>query len=158
GLRWEINTPPLDYAHHETTFDPTKGIPLTEHQGYIGEHVWAFDWHDYGPRLGFAWQPFGDGKTVMRGGFGAFFNSFALNNGTSAVFAGFPYSISNTYSSTPQAPVVLSNPFPSSNAVSSNNLAGADYNFKNARVYEWTLGIQHQFAKDLLFDITYMGS
>jgi hypothetical protein len=158
GLRWEMNTPPLDYAGHETSFDPAKGVPLVKNTSYIGDHIWAFDWHDYGPRVGFAYQPFGDGKTVVRGGFGTFFNSFSLNNGTSAVFAGYPYTISNTYSSSAAQPVVLSNPFPTANAVTANNLAGADYNFSNARVYEYTLGVQHQLQKDLLLEVTYMGS
>ena len=158
GLRWEINTPPLDYAHHETSFDPKTGMPLEEGQEYIGTHAWAFDWHDFGPRLGFAYQPFADGKTVIRGGVGAFYNSFSLNNGTSNIYAGYPWTLSNTYASSVTQPVLLSNPFPAANAVTSNNLAGAEYHFKNARVYEWSLGVQRQLTTDMLVELTYMGS
>ena len=164
GLRWEINTPPLDYAGHEVNFDTTKGIPViqgtTPYLYYqpdgFGQHVLHFDWHDYAPRLGFAWQPFHDGKTVVRGGAGVFFNNLSFYNGLSSIYAAYPLKYS--YASSTAQPLLLSNPFPSANAATTSQPTGADPNLVNPRVYEWSLGVQRQLTNDMLVDVTYFGS
>ena len=158
GLRWEINTPALDYNHHLTNFDAAKGIPVTAGTDGFGEHLVGFDWHDYAPRLGFAWQPFRDGKTVLRGGIGTFYNNNEFYNTFSGIEGGYPYAISNTYTSSLAQPLLLSNPFPSGNAVISNTLKGMDPKFRNARSYEWSMGLQRQLMKDMVLEITYLGS
>jgi hypothetical protein len=159
GLRWEMNTPPLEYGHGGTNFDPVKGIPVTENTDGYGVHMFNFDWHDYAPRVGFAWQPWGDNKTVVRGGAGTFYQGFpTFNGGTANVYVGFPLTVTNTYTSSLLQPITLSDPFPSANAVTSNTLTGAFKNFVNARIYEWSLGVQHQLTNSMLVEATYMGS
>jgi hypothetical protein len=170
GLRWEVNTPPIDRGRHLTNFDPVKGIPITQANpapnapggpitvGFPGERVFNFDYRDFAPRFGFAWQPFGTGKTVVRGGAGTFFQNFGLWNGTGNIRFGAPYTINNTYTSSIAQPISLSNPFPASNAVTSNSLSGLDPNYKNQRVYEWSLGFQRQLTQSLMAEITYFGS
>ena len=164
GLRWEINTVPLDRGNHLVNFDPVKGVAAVQGttpwltfvpDGY-GEHVLANDWYDYAPRFGFAWQPFRDGKTVVRGGFGTFQQyPDSYNSNISNVLSLSP--INYSYVSSIAQPISLSNPFPSTNAVTSSNPAGATFQYKNARTYEWSLGVQRQLTKDMLFEITYFG-
>ena len=158
GLRWELNTPITQNFGRLTNFDTVKGIPVIQGTDGFGEHVWSFDWHDYGPRVGIAWQPFHDGKTVVRAASGMFYNALLILQSLSALSSGYPFTYNNSYSSSLAQPILISNPFPVSNAVVSATVAGADPTFKNAKVTEWSLGIQRQLPKDMLFSVTYFGS
>jgi hypothetical protein len=171
GLRWELNTPAILLDNHETSFNPTTGQAVTQANpapfapggaivvGFSGNHVYNYDWHDYAPRLGFAWQPFKDGKTVIRGGAGTFFNNTSIfNSGISTAYSGVPYAANYTYTSSLTQPVLLSNPFPTSDAVTTNSPAGIAQAFRNPRVYEWSTGVQRQLAQDMTLEVTYFGS
>ena len=71
---------------------------------------------------------------------------------------GFPVTVTQAFTSSVAQPLLLSNPFPTANAVISNTTNGAQFNFRNARIYEWSLGLQRQLASDMILEVTYMGS
>jgi outer membrane receptor protein involved in Fe transport len=71
GLRWEAQTGPyknnLDTAPLRAL--AAAGSPSTKSQ----------DWNNFGPRLGFAWDVFRDGHTVVRGGYGIYYDEIFQN-------------------------------------------------------------------------------
>jgi hypothetical protein len=71
GLRWEVQTGPyyndLDTAPLQTLRD--AGYPTEKEQ----------DWNNVGPRIGFAWDVMGDARTVVRGGYGMYYDEIFQN-------------------------------------------------------------------------------
>jgi hypothetical protein len=87
GLRWEPKLPPIDRLHNLVGFVPGQqstvapnaptGLVYPGDDG-IGEEVFPRDYNNFAPRVGGAYDLFGTGKTIVRGGYGVFFIDPAL--------------------------------------------------------------------------------
>jgi carboxypeptidase family protein len=140
-----------------TSADPQllAKIPATAARGfYQPEHLFA-------PRIGFSYAPFGD-KTVVRGGFGIFYDKPEGNvlgsgiNSQGYVPWAQSASISGTNASLSQfdaAPGAAAVPVPTT-----LSLNGVNPKLVVARTYEYSFGIEHELPTDALLRINYVGN
>jgi hypothetical protein len=110
------------------------------------------------PRVGFAYDLAGNGKTVVRAGFGMFFERVQGNDVYNAAlnppFAYIP-SANNVYFSNPNTSaltgVTTSQSFPS-------NLTNIKYNYPPPGTADYSFGLQHQLAPSVVAVLQYVGS
>ena len=88
GVRWDIQTPPTDPFNRGTTFEAgvqSTAVPaaptgaLFFGDAGVTRGIVPVRWHHVSPRVGLAWDPFGDVKTSVRAGAGVFYGSVSGN-------------------------------------------------------------------------------
>ncbi|MFZ0339330.1 MAG: TonB-dependent receptor [Terracidiphilus sp.] len=153
GLRFEWNGTPVEGANRFTIFNPSA-LTLTQ----VGTNGLAADAaykqnYNYEPRLGFAYDVFGTGKTVVRGGY-----AYLVDQPVAGVVTGMasnpPFSLAVTYNSTP---IPLSSLYADA-AASGISLYGVNPSYKNAYIESFNLNVQQALPWGMVGQIYYDGS
>ena len=77
GLRWDWDSNVLAEGDAHKPCPDLTATPDTRCvwiRNVLGPHDSSASWKNFGPRLGFAWDPFGRGTTVFRGGYGIYYD------------------------------------------------------------------------------------
>jgi len=171
GLRYELPFPATENKNRVNLFVPgaqSKAIPTAPAgllypgdpgvpSGLVSTQKTAF-----APRVGFAWDPRGDAKTVVSAAYGIFYEPYYTGQGgplqdpisappyLKTLQIGFPV---NSFANPFYNPNPFGQPFPEP-----MTLLVVSRNLRLPYAQDWNLNIQQSFGADWLFQIGYVGT
>ncbi len=193
GLRYELHPPMTDSGYNVGAFMPNYGtngalvvpnkqaigmadpglvgsVPntplLTAAQAGIPSALRYTDTKDFGPRIGFAWRPFANNKTVIRGGYGRFIEAplgFALLAGWATTSSFVPF-YGNYYTDPNNTIPAISFPAPFPNPIDQAQPGFASFfyafpiHYKDPSVQQWNLTVERELGFDTGLRVSYIGN
>lgn len=128
--------------------------------------LWKSDWNNFAPRVGFAWDVRGDGRTSVRGGYGMAYERNFGNVTYNVLFNPPEYLVASIDAPTdvPSLPIYTdpAGPFGGvagvTKAIPSGSLRHVDQNIETAYAHFWGGSVQHELPGRLVAKLEYSGS
>jgi hypothetical protein len=170
GLRWDVYVPWIEQDNRQSNFDEVTGRFIIASDNAVvngvevGRYLQTYSRRDLAPRLGMAYDVRGDGRTIVRGGFGVYWNFSP--GGTSSSKAQNPPFLQSTALTTNLAQTTLrvQDGLPPPPGVDPNRPSAGttrsifDVNFRDAYAQNWNVNIQQAFGANYALEVAYVGS
>jgi hypothetical protein len=169
GLRYDLFVPWVEINDKQSNFDPSIGkfvvaSPDAVINGIkVGRYLQTYGRRDFGPRFGFAYDLTGNGRTIVRGGYGIFWN-FTPGGTSSSKAQNPPFLQATTFTTSFGTNLVLSNGLPAppgvdpSRAPAGTTRSAFDVNFRDAHAHTFNVNVQRQFGTNYMVEAAYSGS
>jgi hypothetical protein len=159
GLRWEVNPAPSGDANTQPLTVRGLDNPKTATVAPRGERLYSATYANFAPRVGISWQPFRDRDTVIRAGFGSFYDLGYAFTGSVYSPSNYPYSrtttLTNVAINDPRlfgeaGPLNLNPPYPRLFAYSDS--------YKLPYTLQYNVAIEQPLGRDNALSLTYVGA
>ncbi len=157
GVRYEFNSAIVDIGGQSRNFDFTKQelFPAVLTRGALNDPSKKL----FAPRIGFAWRPFGGNNTVIRTGYGIFYNVNMMNMFVPALAANPPNNLNINELNSAGAVRIRMRTADQAAALNINSeINSADRKKGVGDVQQWNFNIQRMLPKSVLVEAGYMGS
>jgi hypothetical protein len=163
GLRWDFFGVIDEKNHLLSNFDPARGLVQVGSAGL--PRLYDRDWNNFSPRLGLAWNLNGKGKTVLRAGWGLFYDAFSQD-----FFAGqLPFNTFNpgpAFNPVGPSPILFSfstvdtiqNGVPIFTDFLDSDVFAVDPNLRTPYVQNYNVNIQRELFRNGVLEVGYVGS
>ena len=163
GLRWDYFGVIDEKNHLLSNFSPTTGLVQVGSPGL--PRLYDRDWNNFSPRLGVAWNVHGNGKTVVRAGWGLFYDAFSQD-----FFAGqLPFNTFNpgpAFNPVGPSPIlfsfstepVIQNGVPIFTDFLDSDVFAVDSNLRTPYIQNYNFNIQQELFRNGVLEVGYVGS
>jgi hypothetical protein len=182
GVRYQYFVPVKDENNVLTSFDPAlysranaptcrtaacgtlirgtgqelNGIAIAGSTSRFGEAISPSDKNNFSPRLGISWDPWKSGKTVVRAGYGLYYDQVLVGIFEQNAFVNPPYNNRATFGG---AGVTFSNPTGGAlGDLPVRDLIASSPDFETPMIQQWSLGIQREIRRNMVAELSYVGT
>ncbi len=161
GLRWDMYVPWVEENNQQSNFDPTIGKFVVASDSAtiggveVGRYLQTYSRRDFGPRFGFAYDINGSGRTIVRGGYGLFWN-FTPGGTSSSKAQNPPFLQATALTTTFGTNLVLSSGLPPPPGVDPNRAPAGST--RSAFLRDFRDAHAHNFNVNVQLEAAYSGS
>jgi hypothetical protein len=151
--------------------DPLNGIGIAGSTSRFGRRIAPSDKNNFSPRLGFAYSPRfesglgralfgGENKSVIRGGYGLYYDQPLVGIFEQAAFTSPPFSQTLSLSSSGANVITFSNPSAGAppGTLAPRALVATANDFESPTIHQWSLGLQRELIRNGVLDVAYVGT